>query len=98
MAKNITRRDFLKTAALGVAGMTAAGFLGGCSTTGNSAKTGTYTPGTYSATATGMATIKVTATFPEFRSNRKHSGYLTPVLTRVRDLFLLSIIYLFYVV
>ena len=35
---------------------------------------------------------------PEFRSNRKHSGYLTPVLTRVRDLFLLSIIYLFYVV
>ena len=63
MAKNITRRDFLKTAALGVAGMTAAGLLGGCSTTGNSAKTGTYTPGTYSATATGMATIKVTATF-----------------------------------
>ncbi len=63
MAKNITRRDFLKTAALGVAGMTAAGLLGGCSTTGNSAKTGTYTPGTYSATATGMATIEVTATF-----------------------------------
>ena len=45
MAKNITRRDFLKTAALGVAGMTAAGLLGGCSTTGNSAKTG-LTPGT----------------------------------------------------
>lgn len=60
MSEKISRRNFLRTATLGAA---AAGLLAGC---GNSAAAGTYTAGTYSATATGINTttpVTVTMTF-----------------------------------
>ena len=64
MAKNISRRDFLKGLGVAAAGVATAGILGGCSSKESSTTSGgTYTPGTYTATATGMGTVKVTATF-----------------------------------
>ncbi|MCD8104570.1 MAG: FAD-binding protein [Lachnospiraceae bacterium] len=58
----LSRRDFLKGTAAGALGAAAAGILG----TGIPAlaeESGTYTPGTYSATATGIGTVTVTMTF-----------------------------------
>ena len=63
--KELSRRDFLKGAAAGTLSLATAGLLAGCQ--GKAEPTpeakGIYTPGTYSATATGMAEVKVTMTF-----------------------------------
>ena len=56
----ITRRSFLKSTLAGAATLAMAGV--GLSTTA-SAESGIYKPGTYSATASGMGTVTVTATF-----------------------------------
>ncbi len=65
--KSISRRDFLKGTAAGALGLAAMGVLGACQDKGEPAPTeaakGLYTPGTYSATATGMGEVKVTMTF-----------------------------------
>ena len=64
MSEKISRRNFLRTATLGAA---AAGLLAGCgNSTAASTAAGTYTAGTYSATATGINTttpVTVTMTF-----------------------------------
>lgn len=64
ISKQMNRRKFIKgtTAMAGIAAISA---LTGCSTSTPAAtkKSGTYTPGTYSATADGIGTIKVTMTF-----------------------------------
>lgn len=65
MTKKYSRRDFLKAAALGAVGTGALGILSGCST--NATTKGTYTPGTYTATAKGMGDVTVTMTFDENR-------------------------------
>ncbi|MCI8401015.1 MAG: FAD-binding protein [Lachnospiraceae bacterium] len=91
MSKTLSRRDFLKSAAAGVAGIAAMGVLGACSSADattaaateapttatepgttaqapaetTAARTGTYIPGTYSATAQGIGTVMVTMTFDE---------------------------------
>ncbi|MCD7883226.1 MAG: FAD-binding protein [Lachnospiraceae bacterium] len=60
--QGLSRRDFLKGTAAGALGAAAAGILG----TGLpvlAEESGTYTPGTYSATATGIGTVTVTMTF-----------------------------------
>ena len=57
--KNLSRRDFLKGSVAGAAALTLAHL--GLGTTARAA--GLYTPGTYSATAQGMATVLVTMTF-----------------------------------
>lgn len=72
MSKNLSRRDFIKGAAAGIAGVAAMGVLGACGDTGSTptptpdgspeAK-GLYNPGTYSAHATGMGDLTVTMTF-----------------------------------
>ena len=59
MSKNINRRDFLKGTALGAIGLAAAGM--GIPVLAE--EKGLYTPGTYSATATGMGDVTVTMTF-----------------------------------
>ena len=58
MAKNLSRRDFLKGAAAGAATLAASGIFGTIA-----GADGIYTPGTYSASAQGMGTVTVTATF-----------------------------------
>ncbi len=75
MAKEneISRRDFIKGIGAGAAGIVVMGALGGCAsgaessaaeTTAAAAEAaGLYTPGTYTATATGMGTVTVTMTF-----------------------------------
>lgn len=60
--KTLSRRDFLKGSAAGALGVAAAGILGG-STIALAEEAGTYTPGTYSATAQGIGTVTVTMTF-----------------------------------
>lgn len=60
--RNLSRRDFLKGTAAGALGMAAAGILGGNSIA-LAEESGTYTPGTYSATAQGIGTVTVTMTF-----------------------------------
>lgn len=66
MKKDVSRRDFLKTSAIGAGaiGVAAMG-LASCSTTGSTGTVanGGYRPGTYSATALGMAPVTVTMTF-----------------------------------
>ena len=57
---NFTRRDFLKGAAAGALGLATAGILGSL---GKASAEGIYTPGTYTATAQGMGTVKMTAVF-----------------------------------
>lgn len=57
---NFTRRDFLKGAAAGAFGLATAGLLGSL---GKASAEGIYTPGTYTATAQGMGTVKMTAVF-----------------------------------
>lgn len=62
--KNLTRRSFIKSALAGAAGITAASVLGPVATLAESK--GTYTPGTYSATAKGLLSdVTVTMTFDE---------------------------------
>ena len=56
----LSRRDFLKGSVAGAAALTLAG-LG----LGTTARAALYTPGTYSATATGINTVLVTMTFSE---------------------------------
>ena len=62
MGNNFSRRDFLKGAAAGALGLATAGILGGM---GKASAEGIYTPGTYTATAQGMGTVKMTAVFDE---------------------------------
>ena len=60
----LSRRDFLKGSLAGAASLAMAGI--GLSAVKNTAHAaGIYTPGTYSATADGMGTVTVTATFDE---------------------------------
>ena len=61
--KNLSRRDFLKGSVAGAAALTLAG-LGLTEKTVAHAD-GIYTPGAYSATATGINTVLVTMTFSE---------------------------------
>ena len=73
--KDISRREFVKGALAGAAGLTMAGILGGCgdnsqsgsgssSVPASGAARGTYTPGTYSATSAGFSSdVTVTMTF-----------------------------------
>ncbi len=60
----LSRRDFLKGSLAGAASIAMAG-VGLNSPNAKAAADGIYTPGTYSATATGMGTVTVTATFDE---------------------------------
>lgn len=63
MKKNMfSRRDFLKGAAASAATVAATGLIGGIAMAEGEA---IYTPGTYSATATGMGEVTVTMTFDE---------------------------------
>lgn len=59
---SLSRRDFLKGTAAGALSMAAAGILGG-GTVAFAEESGTYKPGTYSATAQGIGTVTVTMTF-----------------------------------
>lgn len=59
MSKNINRRDFLKGTAFSALGLAAASMGIPALAEGK----GLYTPGTYSATATGMGDVTVTMTF-----------------------------------
>ena len=61
---DISRRDFLKSSVAGAASLTLAS-LGLGALSGKASADGVYTPGTYSATAIGMGTVTVTATFDE---------------------------------
>ncbi|MCI9263800.1 MAG: FAD-dependent oxidoreductase [Oscillospiraceae bacterium] len=64
--KELSRRDFLKGTAAGALGLAAMGVLGACQdkvSEPTAGAKGLYTPGTYSATATGMGEITVTMTF-----------------------------------
>ena len=63
MSKNISRRDFLKTAGLTAASVAVGGLLIACSNENSSSTTGIYTPGTSTATAKVMVTVKATLTF-----------------------------------
>ncbi|MGN0708294.1 MAG: FAD-dependent oxidoreductase [Faecalibacterium sp.] len=66
---NVSRRDFLRTSAVGALGAAMAGMLSGCnsassSTAASSSAAGIYTPGTYSATSKGISSdVTVTMTF-----------------------------------
>lgn len=62
MAKNVSRRAFLKGMAAGAAGAVAAGAMGASLA---AAEAKQYTPGTYTATARGMGDVTVTMTFDE---------------------------------
>ena len=63
MSKELSRRDFLKGAA---ATAVSAAFLGVTGAAAPKAKAAaSYIPGTYTATATGMGTVTMTATFSE---------------------------------
>ncbi len=64
--KTISRRDFLRGLAAGAAGATAAGILPGLSTAAFAEEAAVYTPGTYTASATGMNEgVTVEMTFDE---------------------------------
>ena len=66
--KEISRRDFIKGMAAGAVGMATMGVLGSYpkAAAEEAAKEALYTPGTYSATAKGIAgDVKVTMTFSE---------------------------------
>lgn len=62
MAKNVSRRAFLKGMAAGAAGAVAAGAMGASLAVAEAKQ---YTPGTYTATARGMGDVTVTMTFDE---------------------------------
>ena len=61
-AKNLSRRDFLKGMTAGAVAAAGFGVMSVCNAPAAHAD-GIYTPGTYSATAEGMGTVTVTATF-----------------------------------
>ena len=62
--EKISRKGFLKiAAAAAMSGVTAAGLAACNGASSSSSAAGLYTPGTYSATATGMGTVTVTMTF-----------------------------------
>ena len=62
--KKISRKGFLKIAAATAMGGITAGALAACQSAASSAASGAkYTPGTYTATATGMGEITMKATF-----------------------------------
>lgn len=65
MKSSISRRSFLRAAAVGGLGLAALGSMTGCasSSTAASSSAGTYIPGTYSATAKGIGQVTVTMTF-----------------------------------
>lgn len=64
MAKQLTRRDFLKGTAAGALGLATASLLGGRTVRAAEAASGTYIPGTYAATAQGISSeVKVIMTF-----------------------------------
>ena len=68
MANKVSRRQFLHTASIGALGAAMAGALVGCSGSSGSSSTasasGTYTPGSYSATSRGISSdVTVTMTF-----------------------------------
>ena len=69
MSRRISRKGFLKIAAATAMSGVTAGALAACqsgsTTTASSAAAGTYTPGTYTAEATGIGStpVKVTMTF-----------------------------------
>jgi len=65
MAKrDLSRRDFLKGAAIGTVGITTVGMMTACSSSGGSTGKEQYIEGTYTSTeTTGFATIEVTCTF-----------------------------------
>ena len=70
MSKNLSRRDFIKGAVAGMAGVATMGVLSACGTSDTTPTAtptpeakGLYTPGTYSAHATGMGDVTVTMTF-----------------------------------
>lgn len=78
MAKNqISRRTFLKGLAAGAASLATLGVMqgleyagtqsGSSNASGLAASAGTYIPGTYTASATGLGTVTMTATFDETR-------------------------------
>ena len=74
MKKTVSRRHFIKQAALGALGIAAAGAASGCSSTAVTAESEplvsglTFTPGTYTASATGKnGPVTVTMTFDETR-------------------------------
>ena len=60
---NLSRRDFLKGALAGTAAVALSSVTGVAAFAEGSK--GLYTPGTYSATATGINTVMVTMTFSE---------------------------------
>jgi len=62
MSKMISRKDFLKGTAATAAGALLLGTVGFAAET-EAEESGIYTPGTYSATATGMGEVTVTMTF-----------------------------------
>ncbi len=65
ISKKLSRRDFLKGSAAGIATFAAGSFLGGTALAEEAAGDALYTPGTYSATAAGMGEVTVTMTFDE---------------------------------
>ena len=63
MAKELTRRDFLKGSAAGTLGLAASALFGGA-TVAMADEAGIYTPGTYSASARGInSNVTITMTF-----------------------------------
>ena len=62
MSYKLSRKDFLKGVGAGAITIAAAGTLVGCKSNSGTGK-GIYTPGTYTATAKGIGTVKMTATF-----------------------------------
>lgn len=65
MAKQVSRRDFIKSAAASAVGAAAFGMFGGLGAVTSKAAGTTYIPGTYTATANGMGLVTVTMTFDE---------------------------------
>ncbi|MCD8022377.1 MAG: FAD-dependent oxidoreductase [Lachnospiraceae bacterium] len=61
----LSRREFLRSASAGAVSLAASGLLGGVAHAEESSAEAIYTPGTYTATATGMGEVTVTITFDE---------------------------------
>ena len=64
VGSGLSRRGFLRGAALSAMGIAAVG-LGNTAVANADESTGSYTPGTYTATAQGIGTVTVTMTFDE---------------------------------
>lgn len=67
MKQTVSRRHFLKQAALGAQGMVAAGAVSGCraGSVAAESQTAVFTPGTYTAQAQGIGSVTATVTFDE---------------------------------